>query len=42
LRLPPGATAASDIHAVYPASPHLPQKVRVFIDDLKTIANKNN
>jgi DNA-binding transcriptional LysR family regulator len=40
--LPDWSLAASDIHAVYPASPHLPQKVRVFIDDLKTIANKNN
>jgi DNA-binding transcriptional LysR family regulator len=40
--LPDWSLAASDIHAVYPASPHLPQKVRVFIDELKTIASKNN
>ena len=40
--LPDWSLAASDIHAVYPASPHLPQKVRVFIDELKTIAGKNN
>ena len=36
VRLLPGwSLAASDIHAVYPASPHLPHKVRVFIDALK-------
>ena len=38
--LPDWSLAASDIHAVYPASPHLPQKVRVFIDELKMIASK--
>ena len=39
MRLLPGwSLAASDIHAVYPASPHLPHKVRVFIDELKADA----
>jgi len=37
--LPDWSLAASDIHAVYPASPHLPYKVRVFIDELKAAAN---
>lgn len=36
--LPGWSLAASDIHAVYPASPRLPQKVRVFIDALKADA----
>jgi len=35
--LPDWSLAASDIHAVYPASPRLPQKVRLFIDALKSI-----
>ncbi|TFW23739.1 LysR family transcriptional regulator [Duganella callida] len=33
--LPEWSLAESDIHAVYPATAHLPQKVRVFIDALK-------
>jgi DNA-binding transcriptional LysR family regulator len=33
--LPGWSQPHSDIHAVYPASAHLPQKVRVFIDALK-------
>ncbi|MYM66591.1 LysR family transcriptional regulator [Pseudoduganella sp. FT55W] len=33
--LPDWTQPESDIHAVYPASSHLPQKVRVFIDALK-------
>ncbi|MRW93150.1 LysR family transcriptional regulator [Duganella sp. FT80W] len=33
--LPEWSLPESDIHAVYPASAHLPQKVRVFIDALK-------
>lgn len=36
--LPDWSLPASDIHAVYPASPHLPHKVRLFIDELKAIA----
>jgi len=36
--LPDWSLAASDIHAVYPASPRLPQKVRIFIDELKVSA----
>jgi len=36
--LPDWSLAASDIHAVYPRSPHLPQKVRIFIDALKSAA----
>ncbi|WP_296947250.1 LysR family transcriptional regulator [uncultured Massilia sp.] len=33
--LPDWSLGASDIHAVYPASSHVPQKVRLFIDALK-------
>jgi len=33
--LPDWSQAESDIHAVYPASPHVPHKVRAFIDALK-------
>jgi DNA-binding transcriptional LysR family regulator len=33
--LPDWSLGESDIHAVYPATAHLPQKVRVFIDALK-------
>lgn len=33
--LPEWSLAESDIHAVYPATAHVPQKVRVFIDALK-------
>jgi DNA-binding transcriptional LysR family regulator len=33
--LPEWSQPKSDIHAVYPATSHLPQKVRVFIDALK-------
>lgn len=33
--LPEWLLPESDIHAVYPATAHLPQKVRVFIDALK-------
>lgn len=33
--LPEWSLAVSEIHAVYPATPHLPQKVRVLIDALK-------
>jgi DNA-binding transcriptional LysR family regulator len=33
--LPEWSLPQSNIHAVYPASAHLPQKVRVFIDALK-------
>jgi len=33
--LPDWSLPESDIHAVYPATAHLPQKVRVFIDALK-------
>lgn len=40
--LPEWSLPTSDIHAVYPASPHLPHKVRVFIDELKTIAAKKS
>jgi DNA-binding transcriptional LysR family regulator len=36
--LPDWSLPVSDIHAIYPASPHLPQKVRVFIDELKVTA----
>ncbi|MQA19590.1 LysR family transcriptional regulator [Rugamonas rivuli] len=36
--LPAWTLPESDIHAVFPASPHLPQKVRVFIDALKLAA----
>jgi DNA-binding transcriptional LysR family regulator len=36
--LPEWTQAESDIHAVFPATPHLPQKVRVFIDALKVAA----
>jgi DNA-binding transcriptional LysR family regulator len=36
--LPDWSLPVSDIHAIYPASPHLPQKVRVFIDELKETA----
>lgn len=36
--LPAWSLAASDIHAVYPASSHLPHKVRLFIDALKATA----
>ncbi len=36
--LPAWSLAESDIHAVFPASPHVPQKVRVFIDALKAAA----
>lgn len=39
LRLvPEWSLGQSDIHAVFPASQHLPQKVRVFIDALKAAA----
>ena len=39
LRLLPGwSLPEGDIHAVFPATPHLPQKVRVFIDALKQAA----
>jgi len=39
LRLLPGWSAPhSDIHALFPASPHRQQKVRVFIDALKAVA----
>lgn len=38
--LPDWSLPASDIHAVYPAAPNLPHKVRVFIDQLKTIVDK--
>lgn len=34
--LPEWSLPESDIHAVYPANAHLPQKVRVFIDALKS------
>jgi DNA-binding transcriptional LysR family regulator len=37
--LPAWSLAASDIHAVYPATPRLPQKVRLFIDALKASAD---
>jgi len=33
--LPEWSLPESDIHAVYPATSHVPQKVRVFIDALK-------
>jgi DNA-binding transcriptional LysR family regulator len=36
--LPAWAQAETDIHAVFPATPHVPQKVRVFIDALKLAA----
>ena len=36
--LPAWTQAETDIHAVYPASPHMPHKVRVFIDALKAAA----
>lgn len=36
--LPEWSQAESDIHAVFPATPHVPQKVRVFIDALKAAA----
>lgn len=36
--LPEWSQAESDIHCVFPATPHLPQKVRVFIDALKLAA----
>nr|WP_315215019.1 LysR substrate-binding domain-containing protein [uncultured Duganella sp.] len=36
--LPAWSQAETDIHAVYPASPHVPHKVRVFIDALKAAA----
>lgn len=36
--LPEWTLVGGDIHAVFPASPHLPQKVRVFIDALKAAA----
>ena len=36
--LPAWSQAATDLHAVYPASPHVPHKVRVFIDALKAAA----
>jgi DNA-binding transcriptional LysR family regulator len=36
--LPAWSQAESDIHAVFPATPHVPQKVRVFIDALKLAA----
>jgi DNA-binding transcriptional LysR family regulator len=36
--LPDWTLIGGDIHAVFPASPHLPQKVRVFIDALKAAA----
>jgi DNA-binding transcriptional LysR family regulator len=36
--LPEWSLSESDIHALYPATSHLPQKVRVFIDALKTAA----
>jgi len=36
--LPDWSLAASDIHAVYPAAPRLPQKVRTFIDELQASA----
>ncbi len=36
--LPAWSQAESDIHAVFPASPHVPRKVRVFIDALKDAA----
>ena len=39
--LPRWSQAASDIHAVYPASPHVPQKVRVFIDALKAATSQS-
>jgi DNA-binding transcriptional LysR family regulator len=38
--LPHWSSPASDIHAMYPASPNLPHKVRVFIGQLKTIVDK--
>jgi len=37
--LPHWSLVASDIHAVYPASSHLPHKVRLFIDALKAMAD---
>ena len=40
--LPDWSLPASDIHAVYPASPNLPYKVRVFIDELKTSVMKKS
>ncbi|MBV6324793.1 LysR family transcriptional regulator [Duganella violaceipulchra] len=36
--LPEWSLPEGDIHAVFPATPHLPQKVRVFIDALKLAA----
>jgi DNA-binding transcriptional LysR family regulator len=36
--MPDWSLEESSIHAVFPASPHLPQKVRVFIDALKAAA----
>ncbi|HEX8406526.1 MAG TPA: LysR family transcriptional regulator [Duganella sp.] len=36
--LPAWSQAESDIHCVFPATPHVPQKVRVFIDALKLAA----
>jgi len=36
--LPDWSLPESDIHAIYPATSHLPQKVRVFIDALKIAA----
>ena len=36
--LPEWTLPEGDIHAVFPATPHLPQKVRVFIDALKAAA----
>jgi DNA-binding transcriptional LysR family regulator len=36
--LPQWSLPLGDIHAVFPASQHLPQKVRVFIDALKAVA----
>jgi DNA-binding transcriptional LysR family regulator len=36
--MPDWSLEESNIHAVFPASPHLPQKVRVFIDALKAAA----
>ena len=37
--LPEWSLSESDIHALYPATAHLPQKVRVFIDALKVAAS---
>lgn len=36
--LPDWSLPGADIHALFPASPHRQQKVRVFIDALKTVA----